>query len=81
MAIHKPVLLQEVLAFLQVKKGGRYIDATLGEGGHAKEIIKLGGEVLGIEQDPAILAQAKTRLGSQPLLATGHFHPFFYNYK
>jgi len=73
MAIHKPVLLKEVLALLQVKKGGRYIDATLGEGGHAKEIIKLGGEVLGIEQDPAILAQAKTSLGSQALLAQGNF--------
>ncbi|MEX1068539.1 MAG: 16S rRNA (cytosine(1402)-N(4))-methyltransferase, partial [Patescibacteria group bacterium] len=33
--IHKPVLLKEVLKFLKVKPGGKYIDATVGEGGHA----------------------------------------------
>ncbi|MEX1061646.1 MAG: 16S rRNA (cytosine(1402)-N(4))-methyltransferase RsmH [Patescibacteria group bacterium] len=73
MAIHKPVLLKEVLGYLKVKKGGRYIDATLGEGGHAKEILKGGGEVLGIEQDPSILEEAKRNLGKQATLMQGNF--------
>lgn len=49
--MHTPVLLKEVLDGLNVKKGLRYIDATYGEGGHSREIIKKGGEVLAIEWD------------------------------
>ncbi|OGM58326.1 16S rRNA (cytosine(1402)-N(4))-methyltransferase [Candidatus Woesebacteria bacterium RIFCSPLOWO2_01_FULL_39_10] len=41
---------------------GRFIDATLGMGGHTEAIVKLGGRVLGIEQDPRSLEVAKTRL-------------------
>ena len=49
--MHTPVLLKEVIESLNIKPGGRYIDATLGEGGHAFEIAKKGGIVLGIDQD------------------------------
>ncbi len=49
--MHTPVLLQEVIEALEIRKGGKYIDATFGEGGHAKAIIKQGGRVLGIERD------------------------------
>ena len=49
--MHTPVLLQAALEGLQVKKGGLYIDATVGEGGHLTEIVKLGGKVLGIDWD------------------------------
>jgi 16S rRNA (cytosine1402-N4)-methyltransferase len=59
---HKPVLLKEVLEFLQVKKGERYVDATLGEGGHAEAVLKTGGIVLGIDQDPEAVTRAKKRL-------------------
>ncbi len=48
---HIPVLLKEVMSFLDVKPDEKYIDATLGGGGHSSEIIKLGGIVLGIDQD------------------------------
>lgn len=48
---HKSVLLKESLGFLQVKKGKKYIDGTLGGGGHTFEILKLGGKVLGIDLD------------------------------
>jgi len=48
---HKPVLLQEVIDFLRVKRGSKYIDATLGGGGHSKKILEQGGIVLGIDQD------------------------------
>ncbi|MDP2671578.1 MAG: 16S rRNA (cytosine(1402)-N(4))-methyltransferase RsmH [bacterium] len=49
---HQSVLLKEVLDFLNVKKGHLYVDATLGAAGHAKEIIKQGGQVIGFEVDP-----------------------------
>lgn len=48
---HKPVLLQEVLDNLQIKRGKKYIDATVGGGGHAFHILKLGGLVLGLDHD------------------------------
>lgn len=48
---HTSVLLQEAVDNLQVIPGGMYIDATLGGGGHTREILKRGGKVLGIDQD------------------------------
>ncbi|MEX0888137.1 MAG: 16S rRNA (cytosine(1402)-N(4))-methyltransferase RsmH, partial [Patescibacteria group bacterium] len=51
------------LEFLKIKPGGKYIDATVGEGGHAQAILEAGGEVLGIDQDPAILKEVTSYLG------------------
>jgi 16S rRNA (cytosine1402-N4)-methyltransferase len=48
---HTPVLLKEAINGLNVRPGGLYIDATIGGGGHAGEIIRHGGKVLGIDQD------------------------------
>ncbi|OGD85996.1 16S rRNA (cytosine(1402)-N(4))-methyltransferase [Candidatus Curtissbacteria bacterium RBG_16_39_7] len=48
---HTPVLLKETIEFLKVKKGKKYIDATLGGGGHTEKIIEAGGKVLGIDCD------------------------------
>lgn len=48
---HIPVLLREAVDILEVKKGEKYIDATLGFGGHAKEILKRNGVLLGIDRD------------------------------
>ncbi len=48
---HKSVLLQEAVDALQIKKSGKYIDATLGAGGHSFEIVRKGGTVLAIDQD------------------------------
>jgi len=48
---HKPVLLKEIIEALRVETGKKYIDATLGGGGHAAEILKRGGLVLGIDAD------------------------------
>lgn len=53
---HIPALLQPVIDSLQVSPGKRYIDATLGGGGHTREIIKRGGIVLGIDQDSDALS-------------------------
>lgn len=51
MTYHNPVLLQPSLHYLAIRPGKKYIDATLGAGGHAKAIIEAGGVVLGLDQD------------------------------
>jgi len=59
---HVPVLLEEAISYLKVKKGGKYIDATLGDGGHTLEILRLGGEVLGIDVDSDSIGRVGKRL-------------------
>jgi len=61
---HVPVLVREALDFISVRPEGTYIDATLGAGGHAEEILKhLGsGRLLGLDRDPRALEVARARL-------------------
>jgi 16S rRNA (cytosine1402-N4)-methyltransferase len=62
---HVPVLLKEAIDFLNVRRGGTYIDATVGLGGHSYEIAKrLGapGHLIGLDKDPAALEIAKAKL-------------------
>lgn len=59
---HKPVLLREVLDNLNIQRGFWYLDCTLGVGGHTLGILKLGGNVLGIDVDTEALKRAKERL-------------------
>jgi 16S rRNA (cytosine1402-N4)-methyltransferase len=64
-ASHVPVLLKEAIDFLAVKRGGTYIDATVGLGGHSFEIAKrLGapGHLIGLDKDPAALEIAREKL-------------------
>jgi len=61
---HKPVLLKEAIEFLAVKSGEKYIDATVGGGGHSEAILKSGGILLGIDCDPEAIAAARRRLSS-----------------
>ena len=58
MESHIPVLLDESMAALGVKSGGRYVDGTFGRGGHSREIARRGGRVLGIDRDAAALESA-----------------------
>lgn len=51
MNYHKSVLLQEAIDALNIESGKKYIDATLGGGGHTSSILDLGGIVLGLDQD------------------------------
>lgn len=67
---HEPVLVGEVLAGLQVAFGKRYIDATIGGGGHTKEIVKRGGIVLGIDTDGDAVDENK---GMQWKVVQGNF--------
>jgi len=64
---HVPVLLEEAIHFLNVRRGGTYIDATLGLGGHAYELARrLGpqGHLIGFDKDPQALELARKRLDS-----------------
>lgn len=64
---HRSVLLREVLEFLQVESGKKYIDATLGGGGHALEIVSRGGSVLGIDVDPDSINYVRKNTGLIPI--------------
>ncbi len=68
---HKPVLLREVIEALVVKENRWYLDCTLGDGGHSLEILRLGGNVLGIDVDPQALERVKKRLQAAGLRLRG----------
>lgn len=62
---HIPVLLEETMDALNVQPGGRYIDCTIGGGGHAVAILERsapGGQLLGIDADPVAIEIARERL-------------------
>jgi len=66
---HVPVLLQEAIDFLAVRRGGTYIDATLGLAGHSYEIAKLlgpQGHLIAFDKDTRALEQARRRLSAPP---------------
>lgn len=69
---HKSVFLNEVIEALRVKKDKWYLDLTLGDGGHSKEILKLGGKVVGVDVDPEALKRAGPRLEGA-VLVQGNF--------
>lgn len=69
MRYHEPVLTSEVLEALKVKKGGKYIDCTLGDGGHSIEILKKGGTVLGVDLDEGSIKRATERIGEKDFKA------------
>jgi 16S rRNA (cytosine1402-N4)-methyltransferase len=62
---HTTVLPEETIEALAVQPGGRYIDCTLDGGGHAAAILEHsspGGQLLGIDADPAAIKTASSRL-------------------
>lgn len=62
---HTPVLLAEVVRFLQITSGSIVVDCTLGGASHARAILDLvgpAGFLIGIDKDDAALDEAKTRL-------------------
>ena len=66
---HVPVLLKEAIDFLAVRRGGTYVDATVGAGGHTFAVAKrLGapGRLIGFDKDPAALEIARARLAMVP---------------
>jgi 16S rRNA (cytosine1402-N4)-methyltransferase len=76
---HEPVMLREVLAALDVRPGGRYVDCTVNGGGHAEAILDVaqpGGSLLGIDADPEAIAMSQERLsrfGAGVAIVQGNF--------
>ena len=62
---HKSVLLNEVIEYLNLKQGGKYIDATVGYGGHSSHILKeIGkeGVLFAFDQDDEAISYSTKRL-------------------
>ncbi len=63
--MHQPVMLKEVISSLKLKPGDVVLDATIGGGGHSREILKEiipGGRLIGLDQDPAAARIAEETL-------------------
>ena len=79
MRAHEPVLFEEVMSALSPRTGARYIDATVGGGGHAAGILELSspdGRLLGIDRDGQALKVARqtlSRYGPRVTLVHGSF--------
>ncbi len=73
---HAPVMVKEVLDALDVRSGGKYIDCTVGEGGHSAEI-RIAADpaprLLGLDVDEEALSTAKRRLGGGATLVQGSY--------
>mgnify|MGYP000810114836 CR=1 FL=1 len=77
--IHEPVLLQEVLEWMDVKPDGVYCDGTLGGGGHSGAMLRLSGgtaTLYGIDRDMTAIEAATARLREFPGFHAlhGNFH-------
>jgi 16S rRNA (cytosine1402-N4)-methyltransferase len=75
---HVPVLVGEVVLALRPQAHGVYVDATLGEGGHAEALLRAmgpSGRLIGIDRDAEVLEVARQRLapiGSRVDIVHGH---------
>lgn len=66
--MHISICVKEIIEFLQIKPGMTGLDATLGYGGHTKEMLKClegQGHIYGLDVDPIESAKTKERLANQ----------------
>ena len=66
--VHKPVLLREVLAILDLREGLVVVDGTVGAGGHARAIVQAigpSGVLVGLDRDSEILFSIQIEIQSQ----------------
>ena len=66
--MHIPVLLKEAVDFLNIRQGDTVLDATLGGGGHAGEIlarVRPGGRLIAVDKDPGAITAARKHLGDR----------------
>ena len=74
-SVHKPVLLHEVITFLDPRPGNFIIDGTVDGGGHAAAIAELiggDGKLLGLDWDERLLERTRVRFAKQPNITLLH---------
>lgn len=77
---HTPIMVEQVLALLEPRRGGVFVDGTLGGGGHAQAVLSLlppGAKLYGIDRDAAAIAAATERLkpfGARFIPLRGNFY-------
>lgn len=76
---HIPVLLNEAVEGLKVKKDGKYVDCNLGGGGHTAKILELGGNVLALDIDKSAIEYCTDRFSSE--IRSGKLKIFKSNFK
>jgi 16S rRNA (cytosine1402-N4)-methyltransferase len=67
MSMHRPVMLEEVLAWLRPRAGALYLDGTIGAGGHSRAILEASGpdgRIIGLDRDAAAVAVAREALSA-----------------
>ena len=72
---HAPVMHDEVIAGLEIKPNGRYVDGTYGRGGHARSILAeldQDGRLIVMDRDPQAIADARATLGSDARVTIIH---------
>ena len=72
---HRPVLLDEVLASLNIRADGVYVDATFGRGGHSRAILQqlnAQGRLIALDQDVEAVAHARQAFADEPRLTIEH---------
>jgi 16S rRNA (cytosine1402-N4)-methyltransferase len=72
---HHPVMVKEVLLYLNPRPGQTVVDCTVGEGGHAREILGRIGEegmLIGLDKDNEILERTEAALGGRPNVRLMH---------
>lgn len=71
--MHTPVLLEEMMQGLDVHSGGKYIDATFGEGGHTRALLEKGALVLAIDRDIVQIQAQNSNTNKNLTLKQGNF--------
>lgn len=63
--LHQPIMVDQVLKYLDPQSDHWYLDATLGDAGHTLELLRHGSKVLGLDQDPQALDRSQARIENQ----------------
>ena len=73
--IHKTVLLNEVIKGLEISAGDIVVDATLGGGGHSREVLKIikNGKLIGIDADKKAIENFKKEADERVVLVNDNF--------
>lgn len=65
MSYHVPVLYDECLEYLRIKKDGKYFDGTLGGGGHSEGILMAGGRLIATDLDDDAISNGYKRFAKE----------------